>query len=127
MPDHGLPTAQTAHDDLQGSLALDLADGPESLALLAKQAGIDIDRYQPVGLNLVFEQGELHARVYCLDRQRLEGFALEHGGKLPVVCLPGTLTLAQVVAQVTEAEFQLFDHRKALAHFSWVETEPDAL
>lgn len=122
-----LPHAQTSHGDLTGSISADLEDGAESLARLAGLGGIDLSRYQPVGLCLVRSMPEVSVYFYCLDRQRLEGFALEHGGKLPVIRLQSSLSLERVFEEFAELEIQVFDHSKALEHFSWVEDDPERL
>lgn len=75
-----LPTAQARFDDLRGTAAADLLDGPESLAHIAAQLGLDLTRYAPVGASLMYENRTWALRLYLLDHH-----AKPADGRYPVV------------------------------------------
>lgn len=119
-----LPTAQTTHDDLKGTASVDLNDGEQSLLQLARLAGVDTDQFQPIGLSLVWEHGQLYPCFFCIDLPRMKGFALDHKGKMPILRCQVELPLDVLLGEIREAELILFDPKKALENFLWPEEGP---
>jgi hypothetical protein len=111
-----LPTAQTTHDDLHGTISIDLPNGPQGLEALAQAAAVDTAVYLPVGLNLLWEQGQLHLYFHCLLRAAVDA---PTGGPLVVQQVPGALNWKALAAVMEAVEIQVFDPTKALALFAW--------
>ncbi len=89
------------HGDVVGTAAADFDTGFHAFA---ESFGVDVDRHFPVAMSIHTDDAELSVTIYAADkrqvgstREKVEGYAKEHGGSLPTIAFDIHATMADVL------------------------------
>jgi len=78
-----LKEAETQYTDLKGSIAIDFEGHPDTLESYAKELGIDIVKYNPVGIKIYGGHAEIISFYFlCVDRAN---YPIVEGQQIPTI------------------------------------------
>ena len=75
--------ASVGHDDMRGTVALDFCGGYTYLSEYAEKKGIDLEKYEPVGLEVSYDEDNYFELIFLVvDRQNSNK---NDDGRLPLI------------------------------------------
>jgi hypothetical protein len=75
-----LKKANVQYNDMEGSAALDFHGSFSELRDYAKDKGIDLEKYEPIGLDIYYgEIDSFYLTFIVVDKINKENYVLKHG------------------------------------------------
>ncbi|MHB8260087.1 MAG: hypothetical protein ACYDCN_09380 [Bacteroidia bacterium] len=106
-----LKEAKTQYTDLKGTIAIDFAGAQDTLASYAATVGVDIAKYNPVGIQIYGVRGEIISlNILCIERS---SYPIEKGQDLPTTPIKVKDTFENFLKHLIRIEIVLIEkHRK---------------
>ena len=80
--------ASTKYNDLKGTGALDFHGSMTELHGYAESFGIDLSKYEPMGLDIYFgEVNFFYLSFLCIDKESSTDYQDQHNGQIPVISI----------------------------------------